>query len=62
MVEPEDLYEPELAEWVRMTPEERWNESARLWAHSVAMGGSLESRARYAKPFLRCADIKSPTC
>jgi hypothetical protein len=32
MIEPEDVVGPEWAEWYRMTPQERWQASARLWA------------------------------
>jgi hypothetical protein len=41
-IESEDICEPEWAAWYQMTPRERWEESARLWHHYVAMGGSLD--------------------
>lgn len=51
MVEIEDLYDPEWADWCRMTPEERWNESARLWAQYIALGGSLDPEPDPQSPF-----------
>ena len=36
MIAIEDLCEPEWAAWYRMTPYERWEESARLWHHSLS--------------------------
>lgn len=50
-IEIEDLYEPEWVEWYRMTPEERWNENARLWAHYIALGGSLDPEPDPQSPF-----------
>jgi hypothetical protein len=51
VVEIEDLCEPEWADWYRMTPQERWEESARLWHHYVAMGGSLDPEPDTQSPF-----------
>ena len=51
MVEVEDIYEPECAAWFRLTPQERWEESARLWYHYVAMGGSLDPEPDPQSPF-----------
>lgn len=62
VVEIEDLYEPEWVDWYRMTPEERWNESARLFAHYLALGGSLDPEPDPQSPFLRCGLIASATC
>ena len=47
----EDLYEPEWVDWFRMTPQERWEESAKLWHHYVAMGGSLDPEPDPQSPF-----------
>ena len=47
----EDICEPEWAAWYRMTPRERWEESARLWHHYVAMGGSLDPEPDPQSPF-----------
>lgn len=41
MTEPEDICELEWAEWYRLTPQERWAESQKLWSTYFALGGSL---------------------
>ena len=51
MVAIEDLYEPEWVDWFRMTPQERWEESAKLWHHYIAMGGSLDPEPDLQSPF-----------
>jgi hypothetical protein len=38
MIDPEDIVGPEWAEWYRMTPQERWEASARLWADYLGAG------------------------
>ena len=43
MIDVDEICEPEWAAWYRMTPEERWNESARLWRHYVAMGDAVDT-------------------
>ena len=48
MIAIEDICEPEWADWYRMTPRERREESARLWHHYVAMGGLREFHASAA--------------
>lgn len=39
------LVEPEWLEWYRLTPLERWRESAKLWPTFIALGGSLDPDA-----------------
>ncbi len=51
MVDVEDIYEPEWVAWFRLTPQERWQESAKLWHHYVAMGGSLDPEPDPQSPF-----------
>lgn len=51
MIAIEDICEPEWADWYRLTPRERWEESARLWHHYVAMGGSLDPEPDPQSPF-----------
>ena len=51
MIDPEDLVGPEWAQWYRMTPEQRWNASARLWADYLALGGSLDPEPDPQSPF-----------
>ena len=50
-VDLEDLYEPEWVDWFRLTPQERWRETARLWHHYVAVGGSLDPEPDPQSPF-----------
>jgi len=51
MIDPEDLVGPEWAEWYRMTPQERWDASARMWADYLALGGSLDPEPDSQSPF-----------
>lgn len=51
MVAIEDVCDAEWAEWYRMTPEGRWDASAQLWHHFVAMGGSLDPEPDPQSPF-----------
>jgi hypothetical protein len=37
-----DLIEEEWQAWYRLTPEQRWDESMKLWEFYRAMGGSLD--------------------
>ena len=53
--EPEDLCDPEWADWYRLTPAERWIESGRLWATYLSLGGTLDSEPDTPSPYLRCA-------
>ena len=38
-------------EWVRLTPAQRYVESAKLWAHYLAWGGSLDPEPDSQSPF-----------
>ena len=49
--EAEELHGEEWAEWCRLTPEERWIESERLWATFLALGGSLDPEPDPQSPF-----------
>lgn len=51
MIDPEDLCEPEWAEWYRLTPLERWEESQRMWSTYLALGGSLDPEPDTQSPF-----------
>jgi hypothetical protein len=54
VVEPitaEELVGEEWAEWYRMTPQERFAESMKLWDTFFALGGSLEPEADSQSPF-----------
>lgn len=41
----EGLVEPEWLDWYRLTPQERWLESTKLWPAFNALGGSLDPDA-----------------
>lgn len=43
--------DPEVLDWYRMTPLERWKESERLLHHYLEMGGSLDPEPDSQSPF-----------
>jgi hypothetical protein len=48
----EDLFtEPEWLEWFALTPQQRWAESEKLWAHYLEIGGTLEPEPDTQSPF-----------
>ena len=56
--EPEDgspalreICEPEWLEWYRLSPQERWAESSKLWDTFLMLGGSLDPEPDYQSPF-----------
>jgi hypothetical protein len=51
MIDLESLIEPEWLDWYRLTPQERWAESQKLWAAYLAMGGSLDPDPDPQSPF-----------
>ena len=51
MVRAEDLAGPEWAEWYRLTPQQRWTESEKLWLTFLALGGSLDPEPDTQSPF-----------
>jgi hypothetical protein len=57
MIEPEDLVEGEWADWYRLTPLERWQESEKLWETYLALGGSLDPEPDTQSPFF---DAEAP--
>ena len=50
-VQPEDICENEWADWYRLTPAERWQESEKLWEFYLSLGGSLDSEPDTQSPF-----------
>jgi hypothetical protein len=46
-----DLENYEWQDWFRLTPEERWRESSKLWDLYLAMGGSLDPEPDSQSPF-----------
>jgi hypothetical protein len=41
----------EWREWYRLTPQERWQETLKLWEHYLSVGGSLEPEPDTQSPF-----------
>ncbi|TPW13545.1 MAG: hypothetical protein FD129_1253 [bacterium] len=50
-VDPESLVGPEWAEWYRLTPVQRWQESEKLWQTFTELGGSLDPEPDTQSPF-----------
>lgn len=59
MIELDDVVEPEWLEWYRKTPEERFWESQKLFAHYKSLGGSLAPDIDYDSPFWSEEDFQS---
>jgi len=51
VVDPVEYLGEEWAEWVAMTPQERWAESMKLWDHYLSLGGSLDPEPDSQSPF-----------
>ena len=51
MIQAEDLVGDEWAEWYRLTPQERFRESEKLWETFLAFGGSLDPEPDTQSPF-----------
>lgn len=47
----ENLEDSEWEEWYRLTPQQRWAESQKLWATYLSLGGSLEPAPDPQSPF-----------
>ena len=43
--------DPEVLDWYRLSPQERWKESERLLQHYLEMGGSLDPEPDSQSPF-----------
>ena len=56
LIQVEDLHGPEWAEWYRMTPQQRWEESSQLWLIYLEMGGSLDPEPDTQSPFFDESD------
>ena len=50
-LEPEDVCEPEWAEWYRLTAGERWMASGQLWTTYLTLGGTLDPEPDTQSPF-----------
>jgi hypothetical protein len=51
MIDIEDVCEPEWVEWYQMTPQQRWEESEKLWVSYLALGGTLDPKPDTQSPF-----------
>lgn len=51
MIDPEEYVGLEWAEWYRLTPEERWQETLKLWDSYLALGGCLDPEPDPQSPF-----------
>jgi hypothetical protein len=50
--ESDDIFtEPEWLEWFALTPQQRWAETEKLWAHYLAIGGTLDPEPDTQSPF-----------
>ncbi len=47
----DDIFDAEWAEWYQMTPEQRWEETQKLWAFYLKVGGSLDPEPDTQSPF-----------
>ena len=51
MITPEEIVGEEWASWYRLSPQERWRESEKLWQVYFYLGGSLEPEPDTQSPF-----------
>jgi hypothetical protein len=51
MIRAEDLVGEEWAEWYRLTPQERFRESEKMWETFIALAGSLDPEPDTQSPF-----------
>lgn len=51
MITPEELVGEEWASWYRLSPQERWHESEKLWQAYFYFGGSLDTQPDTQSPF-----------
>lgn len=51
MITPEEIVGEEWAAWYRLSPQERWHESEKLWELYLALGGSLDPQPDTQSPF-----------
>ena len=55
----DDLYGEETADWMRLTPQQRWPESVRLAAWFHALGGTSDPDPDTSSPFYD-PDVRRP--
>ena len=59
MIQPEELVGDEWAEWYRLTPVQRWQESEKLWQTYLALGGTLDPEPDTQSPFFDASAPRS---
>ena len=57
MISAEELVGEEWAEWYRLTPAQRWEETCKLWQIFLELGGSLDPEPDTQSPFF---DAQAP--
>ena len=56
----EELYGAEFAEWISLTPAERFSESMKLWQFYLQVGGSLDPEPDPQSPFYLSGEWSAP--
>ncbi|HJP90756.1 MAG TPA: hypothetical protein VJ875_02300 [Pyrinomonadaceae bacterium] len=51
MITPEEIVGEDWASWYRLSPQERWRESEKLWQVYLYLGGSLDAQPDTQSPF-----------
>jgi hypothetical protein len=51
MITTEEIVGEEWASWYRLSPQERWHESEKLWQVYFYLGGSLDTQPDTQSPF-----------
>jgi hypothetical protein len=51
MITPEEIVGEEWASWYRLSPQERWRESEKLWEIYLYLGGPLDPEPDTQSPF-----------
>ena len=63
MIKPEEIVGEEWAAWYRLSPQERWRESEKLWEVYLYLGGSLEPEPDTQSPFFDPEELSArATC
>src|SRR5688572_4379348 len=62
MITPEEIVGEEWASWYRLSPQERWRESEKLWQVYFYLGGSLDTQPDTQSPFLRFGNTGCRRC
>lgn len=51
MLDWDEYFDPEVIDWYRMTPQQRWAESEKLWSVYLLLGSSLDPEPDTQSPF-----------